>query len=188
MKSYAGIGSRNVPKDVLNIMYLVGRFLANKGYILRSGRAKGSDQAFEKGCDERKGKKEIYLPWYGFENSTSELVIKDKRAFEIAEKFHPRWNSLNQGGRKLQARNSHQVLGWDLDSKCAFIVCYTKDGKGSGGTGQSIRTASHYDIPVFDFGLYRDVEQMKEEFNKFYEKYKYDKISSLSRKEKVCYY
>lgn len=72
-----------------------------------------------------------------------------------------------QGARKLQARNSHQVLGLDLETPSEFIVCWTKNGKSSGGTGQAIRIALDYGIPIFDAGKYNNIEKCKEELKKF---------------------
>ena len=114
---YTGIGSRETPEEVLSLFVIVGEFLAKKGYILRSGSAQGADRAFEVGCDKVKGKKEIYLPWRRFEGSNSNLIVKNTKAFDIAKRFHPYWHNLSNGAKKLQARNSHQVLGQDLDRK-----------------------------------------------------------------------
>jgi hypothetical protein len=89
LKYYAGIGSRETPSGILTIFEKVGTFLANKGFILRSGHAPGADKAFEIGCDKVNGKKEIYLPWRNFEGSDSKLVVDNPKAYEIAQKFHP---------------------------------------------------------------------------------------------------
>lgn len=86
MFCYAGIGSRETPKEFLDLFTRVAKYLSTKNCVLRSGGAKGSDKAFELGAT----KKEIYLPWRGFEDSNSNLIVKDERAFEIAEKYHPR--------------------------------------------------------------------------------------------------
>lgn len=166
---YAGIGSRETPNDILIIFEIIGKYLANKSYILRSGHALGSDQAFEKGCDTVEGKKEIYLPWKGFENSKSNLILEDIEAYKIAEKYHPYWFNLSQGAKKLQARNSHQVLGKDLNTPSNFIICWTKKGKGQGGTGQAIRIAKAYDIPIFDAGKYDNIGTIKNEVKRFIE-------------------
>lgn len=166
MKYYAGIGSRETPKEILDLFITLGEGLAKTGYTLRSGHAQGADQAFEKGCDKAGGSKEIYLPWRGFENSKSELVVSNPKAFAIASTFHPRYPYLSQGAQKLQARNSHQVLGKDLNEASDFIICWTKDGKGSGGTGQAIRIANYYKIPVFDAGAYLKFA-IEEELNIF---------------------
>ena len=167
MKSYAGIGSRETPSDILLLFEKAAMYLTSKNYILRSGGAKGADQAFESGCDKANGKKEIYLPWRGFEGSKSALIVSNPKAFEIAEKFHPYWHNLKQGAQKLQARNSHQVLGFDLNSPAQFILCWTKKGKGQGGTGQALRIAEHYNIPVFDAGLYECVDDARVALKEF---------------------
>ena len=163
---YAGIGSRETPKEFLAMFEKIGEYLSKKGYILRSGGAEGADQAFERGCDKANGDKEIYLPWSCFEKSNSNLVVKDQKAFEIAEQFHPAWDRLSQGAQKLQARNTHQVLGQNLNTPSKFVICWTKGGSGKGGTGQAIRIARHYDIPVWDAGRY-SVEQFKEVFKEY---------------------
>ena len=168
---YAGVGSRETPKEVLSLFTVAGEFLAKKGYTLRSGGAKGADKAFEIGCDKARGKKEIYLPWYGFENSNSNLIVKDKRAFNIAKQFHPYWHNLSNGAKKLQARNSHQVLGQDLSTLSKFVICWTKNGSGRGGTGQAIRIARNYDIPVFDAGKYKDIEEIKKSLKSFFQEW-----------------
>ena len=167
-KYYAGIGSRETPQYILNYFEKVATFLAKRGFILRSGGAKGADQAFEKGCNKVNGKKEIYLPWKGFEGSNSDLVVTLKEAFEIAEQFHPYWSKLSEGAKKLQARNSHQVFGKELDNLSDFILCWTKNGKGEGGTGQAIRIAKAYNIPIFDAGNYADLSEMKLALRQFF--------------------
>jgi len=84
----------------------------------------------------------------------------------IAAIYHPYWNNLSYGAKKLLARNVYQVLGYDLQTPSSFIVCWTKDGKGSGGTGQAIRIAKAYGIPVFDYGGYDEVEERLDEYIK----------------------
>lgn len=164
---YAGIGSRETPAEILTLFQKIGKFLANKNFILRSGHAPGADKAFEIGCDQVNGKKEIFLPWRNFEGSNSKLFGDNPKAYEIAEKYHPYWHNLKEGARKLQARNSHQVLGWDLETLSKFIICWTKNGKGQGGTGQAIRIAKAYGIPVFDAGKFDSVDETRKELKEF---------------------
>lgn len=171
MNYYAGIGSRETPEFVLDVFESVAEFLAKHGFTLRSGCAKGSDIAFENGCDRVNGLKEIYLPWKGFNGSNSDLIVSNPKAFEIAKQFHPYWHNLSQGAQKLQARNSHQVLGLDLHTPSKFIICWTKNGSGSGGTGQAIRIARNSNIPIFDAGKYIDTNELKSELKLFLGKY-----------------
>lgn len=161
MKYYAGIGSRGTPTHIQEYFGSLAAFLATKGFTLRSGGAQGADKAFEIGCDKVNGSKEIYLPWKNFEKSNSNLIVSNPKAYEIAEQFHPYWQNLKDGAKKLQARNSHQVLGMDLETPSQFVICWTKNGKSQGGTGQAIRIANHYGVPVFDAGKYVTVDEIK---------------------------
>ena len=167
MNYYAGIGSRETPIDTLHLFKKVAYYLSQKQFILRSGGAKGADKAFETGCDNNNGQKEIYLPWSGFEGSDSNLIVSDPKAFEISEKFHPYWSNLSQGARKLQARNSHQALGKDLETPAKFIICWTKNGKDQGGTSQAIRIARAYSIPILNAGSWNDIDDIKKELKLF---------------------
>lgn len=148
---YAGIGSRETPQEVLDIFQEIAKELALKKFILRSGGADGADSAFERGCDEVKGDKEIYLPWKNFNGNKSELYTPTKEAFLVSSKYHLRWSYLKQGVKNLHARNVHQILGKDLNNPVDFVICWTK---GSGGTMQTLRIAMGYKekvIPIYNF-------------------------------------
>lgn len=144
---YAGIGSRRTPPDILDKMKVIGYVLATEGFVLRSGAAEGADSAFEKGCDLAKGEKEIYLPWQSFNKSKSQRYPSSDKAFLIAERYHPAWRKLTQTARDLHARNSHQILGSDMNTPSSFVVCYSP---GTGGTEQAIRIAESLKIPVYN--------------------------------------
>jgi len=140
---------------------------------LRSGHAPGADISFERGADKANGKKEIFLPWRNFEGSDSNLIVSDERTFEIAKRFHPYWHNLKQGAQKLQARNGHQLLGWDLNTPSKFVICWTEKGKGKGGTGQGLRIAMEYKIPIFDAGRFDSIENVRLMLKEFLIEYSY---------------
>lgn len=164
---YAGIGSRETPLVFLSLFEALGEYLGKQGLVLRSGHAIGADQAFERGCDRVRGKKEIWLPWKRFEGSNSEYVLELQAAYDIAKVYHSRWDRLKPGAQKLQARNSHQVLGLDLNTPVSFIVCWTEGGLSGGGTGQAIRIGSAYNVPIFDCGKYTDVYECHKALKEF---------------------
>lgn len=154
---YAGIGSRRTPSDVLELMERVARFLVTKNYVLRSGHAPGADQAFELGAG---GHAEIYLPWQRFE---SEIPLRgtpywppSPAARIVASNHHPVWSRLTPAVQLLHARNSHQILGRELDEPADFVVCWTPDGTldghgaDSGGTGQALRIAADRGIDIYN--------------------------------------
>lgn len=144
---YTGIGSRETPENVLQDIFRLAAILAKHNFILRSGGAPGADSAFENGCDSVKGKKEIYLPWKGFNDNKSPLYEVSDDALSLAEKFHPRWSACSYGAKKLHARNCYQVLGEDLKTPTSFIICWSK---GTGGTEQALRIAKEYKIPIIN--------------------------------------
>lgn len=159
-RAYAGIGSRETPDEILTTMRAVAARLKGDGWMLRSGGAPGADTAFEGGATVfgDYSQVEIYLPWSGFEHRLDQQVKRthpQREAFAIAEQFHPAWERLSQGARSLHARNVHQVLGYDVTHPvlAKFILCWTEGGSGRGGTGQALRIARHYQVPIFDLAL-----------------------------------
>ena len=153
---YAGIGSRKTPDDVLELMRDIASWLAIRGWVLRSGHAPGADAAFEDGALRHTGGRlpELYLPWRSFQGGT-EIASRNAPQFEsskIAALYHPRWNSLSPPSQKLIARNTHQVLGYDVTNPVLskFVLCWTKDAKGGGGTGQALRIAEGWRVPIYD--------------------------------------
>lgn len=151
---YTGVGSRRTPDDVLALMERFATRLSEEGWTLRSGCAPGADTAFELASGWRH---ELYLPWPNFEgrgNYLVRLTEPSKQAMEVAALFHPYWSGLSPEARKLHARNVHQVLGPDLGHIVVsrFVLCWTPGGQGGGGTGQALRIARAYDVPVFDLG------------------------------------
>lgn len=153
---YAGIGSRNTPEYVLEQMCLIGQQLADK-WILRSGHADGADTAFEMGCIHNHGKKEIFIPWFGFNGApNNEEYIRPKATQELADfasNFHPAWSSCSDTVKLMHMRNCCQILGRHGDAPVDMVICWTKEGKRGGGTGQALRIAEHFYIPIFDLAV-----------------------------------
>lgn len=155
---YTGIGSRATPSTVKLQMMEIAKTLAYNGYSLRSGGADGADSAFEMGASQISKVpgvyEEIYLPWAHFNGNNSELILNNMdnadKAKAIAATFHPVWDRLSPVARKFHARNSYQVLGANLKTPSLFIICWTPNAKGGGGTGQALRLAKAYDIPIMD--------------------------------------
>ena len=153
---YAGIGSRETPQHIQDTMRTVAAELGARGWLLRSGHASGADLAFEVGAADHA--KEIYLPWPGFNGGRAgaggaiipALLSSYNQAMVYAQHFHPAWEKCSQGARALHTRNVYQILGQNLDTPVKCVVCWTKDGKSSGGTGQALRLAEYLEIPIFN--------------------------------------
>lgn len=143
---YTGIGSRETPISLRDDIHKVSLYLQSQGYTLRSGGAPGADTFFE----EQITNKEIYLPWYKFNGNNSPLYTITPEAIALTSQYHPAWNKLSGAAKKLMARNCYQVLGSDLQTPSKFVLCWTKDGNATGGTGQAMRIAKAYSIPIIN--------------------------------------
>jgi hypothetical protein len=137
---------------MLSAMEAVGRNLALAGHTLRSGAAPGADSAFEWGAVSKGGSVEIYLPYKGFKAHNSELYGSTLETRKMASLFHPNWANVGCAGREFMGRNCYQVLGPNLNDPVEFVICWTPKGKIVGGTGQALRMAIHYHIPIFNLG------------------------------------
>lgn len=169
-KAYAGIGSRETPEDILLLMRAAARALEEAGLMLRSGGANGADTAFEHGVYHWPNK-QIFLPWSGFNKRTIRqpgcYVLTGEfleQARAIAAEHHPAWDKMARNIQELHTRNVAQVLGPQLNDPVLFVLCWTSQGRGGGGTGQALRIAKSYHIPIFDLGG-MDIDQIAEGIN-----------------------
>lgn len=189
-KYYTGIGSRETPPEIKEVMTAIGFKLAAEGWTLRSGGAYGADQAFEEGWWDwflkqpagslAEPRAEIFIPWNGFEDryhggaAGGHIVMKDKTLLEeaddIASVIHPAWNArkpdgspvLSKGMKTLHSRNCFQVLGQDLMTPSKFVVCYgIPQGRSvKGGTRTACELALNNNIQVFNLYLDEDRERI----------------------------
>lgn len=163
--SYTGIGSRETPPEILEVMVELATRLNGAGWLLRSGGANGADRAFEAGAGPNK---RIYTPWEGFSGKPLLFPVTEE-ALSIASQHHPRWQKLSQGAKLLMGRNVYQVLSETLSHPSRFVVCWTPDGcthystrsEQTGGTGMAISLASHHGIEVFNLKLVEHLDRVK---------------------------
>lgn len=173
-KIYAGIGSRKTPPQALGLMTQLAGAMEQKGYLLRSGGAKGADQAFEAGVADPKHRA-IYLPEQEFAGRRAgpggyhdaRQLPGYGKALEMVEHYHPNPAALramdarrpagNVSVMDLMARNAMQVLGPNLDRPADTIVAWAPGGyEGQnpprsvreGGTGQALRIARDHGIEI----------------------------------------
>jgi len=166
-----GIGSRNIPIDMIQVIKYISGQLLNEDAILRSGGARGADTAFEIEYREknRESLLEIYLPSNGGSNPINNrfdctTFPNWNDAMSMAEYYHPGWKRLGSFAKALMARNCYQVLGKDLNTPSSYVVCWTPDGsdgstttKLTGGTGQALRIAYDYKIPIINLAIHTNI-------------------------------
>jgi hypothetical protein len=90
-------------------------------------------------------------------NKTIEIFASDVRDSRrtpqweaIAMLFHPNWQACNEFARTAHARNTAIILGERCDKPVDCVICWTPGGAIAGGTGQALRIAAGYNIPVFN--------------------------------------
>lgn len=174
MKAYTGVGSRETPQEILDMMTAVGKKLASDGWTLRSGAAVGADAAFELGWFQwwasqtpwpNEAHAELYLPWNGYNGHDRDgcfganiLPDEDDKGLSIvaegiAMQMHPNWAACKRGARAMHTRNVYQVLGRDLKTPSKMLIAWTKltkAGQPMGGTATAIRLAEKHNIPCFN--------------------------------------
>jgi len=166
--SYAGIGSRNAPQNILEFMEKIASILEQCDYVLRSGKAKGSDKAFERGVRNPKNK-EIFThrdakPWA--------YVTVKKYLPEDRPATFDSWNDYVKG---LLARNMMQILGKLGDKPVKFVVCWTPIGDYNtsdvGGTGYALRCAIDRGIPTYNLNYPQQLEAFKKLLKKIFKEH-----------------
>jgi hypothetical protein len=143
-KYYAGIGSRETPIDVCVEMTRIATILENAGYVLRSGRGKRADEAFEAGV-KNPANKEIFDPRH-------ERILISKGARDLVRELHPNPEAAMKYIHFL-GRSAYQILGVNLDSPVEFVICWSIKGELIGGTAMGMRIAMKYKIPIHN--MYR---------------------------------
>lgn len=145
MKFYSGIGSRKTPHEYLRRFKNLANELDKNDYVLRSGGAKGVDEAFKQNSsnfvifrsyDYYLGNiRQLYEPEL-LEEADSILAGVD-HYINIKKKSDYVYRS--------QLRNVFIILGEDLSTPSDFVICY------SPGTQIGIEVAEKYGIPVYNY-------------------------------------
>jgi hypothetical protein len=170
--AYAGVGSRVTPLDVCAWMSRIARVLAERCWTVRTGGSNGADEAFCAGAGPKQ--RALYLPhpgWNGWPEHA--LPYPSPRAFALAALHHPRWAQVSESSRDLLARTSHVIMGSDLASPAAFVLCWTptrdltaadtlRPTSKAGGTGQAIRIADAHRIPIWNLSVAEHAASWKE--------------------------
>ena len=144
-KYYAGIGSRETPRDILEVMTKVATILNREGWILRTGDAKGADAAFRTGASN----KQVY--------TIKSLSQISKEMCDICYNdlitLHPNVNAVMRKpwAKEYLMRDFLQVRGYHPnDTLSSFIICWTKDAGLNGGTAQAMRLAHKLGIDIYN--------------------------------------
>lgn len=176
MKYWTGVGSRGVTPEIAELQYNIGARMAQLGYTLLSGGAKGSDMNFHKGvCSVDATKAVIYLPWSGFNSelisqipnyALSCYVVPDKLQISVARNYYlmtgiiPWFDKMRkQGSQEFHGRNYYQVFHNETTEApppskvCIYAAPETHKGEVSGGTRSAVMIARQERIPTYNLTI-----------------------------------
>jgi len=171
VRAVACVGSRTLDPSALALLTAIGASLVTAGWIVHSGGAQGADQAFARGAAHALGTTVhpagglvIHLPWASYERAAADAAVRqsggralidtqpftpDERA--TALQFHPAPDRLSPAGITLMTRNVRIVRPQGLAADPVhLVIAYPSNRLGGGGTGQAIRLAESFGIPIHD--------------------------------------
>jgi hypothetical protein len=160
-KRIACIGSRGLKVSEVLACESIGRAIAERGWELHTGNAKGADQAFARGANEVNPKLvHLHLPWYKYERDAivpgnvvrcvDDLPEWDLGWYtEFARGNHPAWSHLKQGVRKLMIRNGMIIAACE-GTYVDVTIAWPSDKMGGGGTGQGMRMSAEVKATLID--------------------------------------
>ncbi len=169
VKYYTGIGSRDCPEHLGNLMTQTAKYLYSKNYILRSGGAEGADTYHELGYPDNK---EIYIPRENYRNIKHGIVPNLPDFIPLVKIGCKHFNNIRSKlVRDLHTRNVCQIIGNNIHNPVLsnFVLCYTYNGEYVGGTATAMHLADHFQIPIFNYGYYKTFSECKKELKKFLE-------------------
>ena len=161
-KYYAGCGNGSSTQLVCEMLKRTAEVMAKNGYILRTGGTKAADESLEKGCDNAKGKKEVYLPFEGYNDNPSKLYNLEnyKEAENIAKKYDYNWTLSSNKVKSVITQYSYILLGRDLNTPAECLIACSN---GRGTCDRAINLAKNLGIPVYDVGNLYDFPRDKKE-------------------------
>lgn len=169
MRHVACVGSRGITAQDIQFLTKIGYQLVSAGWTVHSGGAQGADQAFAVGAaealhHEAPGGLVIHLPWTSYERAAADAAVRrsggqallDTVPFTDTERalalqFHPAADRLSRGGVTLMTRNVRIICPQGPSQRPVdLVIALPGDKPGGGGTGQALRLAAHFHIPLHD--------------------------------------
>jgi len=159
MTAVACIGRREVPlHSMRTYLESLGALQAERGLIVSTGNAPGSDQLFALGASAVAPEHvELYLPWPNFERR---CVVDGNKVWlasqaldkhvELAAAATPGWEhgGVRDTVKPLMIRNAMIVLRWN--EPVDLVLAYPSYHKrGWSGTGHAMRVAAQLGVPVW---------------------------------------
>ncbi len=162
-RPYSAKNPTGLTPERLEVCRKVGRFLAERGYIIDSGNAPGADQAYGRGVNSvDPSLLHLHLPWAGANKGAivagnvvhvlEELDEKTLDFYTETARYYRKngFGGLNQWGIKLMTRNSSILMPPPTLVPVTMVIAHPSSKSWGGGTGQGMRIAEGKGIPLHD--------------------------------------
>lgn len=170
-KYFTGVGSRETPNEICEIMKLIGKKLDERGWILRSGGAKPkrkSNTTFSADLSfEALVKNKYIYTVRNFDFSEPNYSFCRNEVISVLDKHLNLDNNYDKFCQTLLLRDINQVLGSPKTSteKSKFLICWTKsenyNDSSLGGTRIAVRCALKHGIKVYNLVNNSTLEMIK---------------------------
>lgn len=164
---YTGIGSRETPIDIQQLMTEIAMYLRAEGWTLRTGSGSRADKSYQIAAGENK---EVYVPWDNFypgQVGITSLTEESSRMAHDIWKFREqkglvptdgsisgKWEDLHPGTKAMLAKAMCMLLGKNLNTPSDMVICWTPGAKIVGISSHVICLAVFKHIPVFNLAEY----------------------------------
>lgn len=164
-KSYAVIGNKDTPDDIIKQMVAFAKELDEQSFVCRISVAQGPDKEV---CEAVKNK-EVILPWKGFNEVQDGDSFTSPSAKAITRLTQPGYDDMKPGLQLILGKNVRLLLGKECKSPVAFVIGWSKDGAerlsqktpDTGGMGHILSIAQSACIPVFNLGKPDALQRLK---------------------------
>ncbi len=185
--TYTGVGSREIPHDMFVRMMMFGYMACKDGATLRSGKATGSDTAFQLGHEmylrqhpSEDKRMEIYTvndrPDYRtYLTSACDIEGRDTPAFKTfcikkCREIHPAGKKLKGKALQLHARNILQVVGQycnEPSDMCVYFAREDQYGVLTGGTATAAHYVAEIGVPYYNILLDKGDDRVRQLWNAY---------------------
>lgn len=154
--AYAVVSNKDIPQDILSNYERIARRLHELGYTARTGTLEG----IEAKAETLPIRKELLLPWKGFNEKESQFTSSTPLIKGIAKKYMKsgNWDELKPAMQGFLQKNARLVTGHFGNSPAKFVLCWSQDQAetgtqitfNTGNIAHALTIASAWHVPVFN--------------------------------------
>ena len=154
--AYAVVSNKDIPPEAIQVYERIAKRLNDMGYTVRTGTLEG----LESKAEMLPVRKELLLPWKGFNEKESQFTSSTPLIKGIAKKYMKagNWDELKPAMQGFLQKNARLVTGHYGNSPAKFVICWSQDQAESqnqvtfntGNIAHALTIAAAWHVPVFN--------------------------------------